>query len=53
MKCHFNYEGPGTNQLDDGFSLTIDYTLLHTHPRLTPRMSMFVVYINSQSKFII
>ena len=39
-KCNFNYEGHGTSQLDDGFWLAGEYTLLHTHPRLMPRMSM-------------
>ena len=44
-KCHYNFEGHGTSQIDDVFGLSIEYTPLHTHPHLTPRMGMFVAYI--------
>ena len=32
--------GHGRSQLDDRFWLAIEYTPLHRHPRLTPRMDI-------------
>ena len=39
-----------TSQLDDGFWLAIERTTLYTHPCLTPRFGMFVVYIRLPDK---